>query len=102
MNSDKFNLHFEPQVEFKYNFIGDPIKVKQIFLNIIENLVKAAEVKSDIHVSYNIIKEGPTKCEIQFKIEITPAIYNNKIKEDFADSSVGEDGSILDLSMQKD
>lgn len=101
MNSEKFSIHFQPQVNFKYNFIGDPIKVKQIFLNIIENLVKSAENKSVITVSYALQKETSSNCEVLFKIEITPAILNHKLKEDFSETGLDEEGGILDVSIAK-
>lgn len=101
MNSDKFDIQFQPQVNLKYNLVGDPIKIKQIFLNIIENLVKAIETKSKINVTYNLLKESPGKCEIQFTVETSPAVYSNKLKEDFQDIALGEEGSLLDLSISK-
>jgi CheY-like chemotaxis protein len=99
MNSEKFNIQLQPQINLRYNFLGDPIKVKQIFLNIIENLVKSAENKSTITVSYNLIKETATNCDIQFKVHITPAILNSKLKEDHPEFSVDEEGGIMDLSI---
>jgi len=99
LNSEKFNIHFQPQVNFKFNFIGDPIKVKQIFLNIIENLVKSAENKSAINVTYSLIKESQTNSEVLFKINITPPILNNKPKEGFQNTTLDDEGGIWDLSI---
>lgn len=100
MNSEKFSIQFQPMVSFKYNFVGDPIKVKQIFLNIIENLVKSAEQKSVITIGYDLSKENINDCEVAFNISIIPAILNHKLKEDYADS-FEESGSFLDLSIAK-
>lgn len=99
MNSEKFNIVLQPQISLKYNFLGDPIKVKQIFLNIIENLVKSAEHKSTITVSYSLIKETASNCDIQFKVHITPAILNSRLKEDHPELSMDEGGGIMDLSI---
>jgi CheY-like chemotaxis protein len=99
MNSERFDIQLQPQVTFKYNFLGDPIKVKQIFLNIIENIVKSAESKSSITVSYNLIKETATNCDLQFKIITVPPILSTRLKEDSPDSVFGEEGGIMDLSI---
>lgn len=99
MNSEKFDIQLQPQVNFKYNFLGDPIKVKQIFLNIIENIVKSAESKSSIVVSYSLIKETATNCELQFKITTVPPILNTRLKEDHPETPFGDEGGIMDLSI---
>lgn len=99
MNSEKFDIQLQPQTNFKYNFLGDPIKVKQVFLNIIENLVKSAENKSLINVSYSLIKETATHCEVQFKVVTTPAILNNKLREDLSESALDEETGLMDLSI---
>ena len=83
-------------VNFKYNFIGDPIKVKQIFLNIIENLIKSTERKSSITVTYNLLKETATNCEVHFKINITPSILGT-IKED--NQGTPDEEGVMDLSI---
>jgi CheY-like chemotaxis protein/signal transduction histidine kinase len=101
MNSEKFTIQFHPMVSFKYNFLGDPIKVKQIFLNIIENMVKCTEQKSVITIGYDLYKENATECEVAFKTSISPAILNHKLKEDFSETTFEEDGGLLDLSIAK-
>jgi CheY-like chemotaxis protein len=99
MNSEKFEIHFQPQVNFKYNLIGDPIKIKQIFLNIIENLFKATPGKSVIDVSYTLTRETSGNCDILFKVHISPAILKARLKEDVRESSSEDETGIMDLSI---
>jgi CheY-like chemotaxis protein len=103
MNSEKFSIQFQPLGTLKYNLLGDPIKVKQIFLNIIENLIKSVDYKTAIQVSYNLIKENPKNIELLFKVECSPAIPERKIKEGTLDGSfiLGHDDGFLDLSIAK-
>lgn len=99
MNSEKFEIHFQPQVNFKYNLIGDPIKIKQIFLNIIENLFKATPGKSVIDVTYTLTKETSGNCEILFKVHISPAVLRARLKDDIRESSAEDETAIMDLSI---
>jgi len=102
LNSEKFTIQLVPQSTLKYNLSGDPIKVKQIFLNIIENLIKSIDQKASILVTYNVVKESSANCEILFKVENTPAISVTKTREDSFDGAAhsGDDG-LFDLSIAK-
>lgn len=103
MNSEKFGIQFQPQTNLKYNLVGDPIKVKQVFLNIIENLIKSFEQKSTIYINYNLSKETATHCDIQFTIESIPPIPSHKLKEDGLDltSEPKLEDVYFDLSIAK-
>jgi len=70
LNYNKVNLHLKALTNLQYNLIGDPVKVKQIFLNIIENIIRnSSEQNIIINISYSAIKETDKSCELSFRIE---------------------------------
>lgn len=70
LNYNKVNLHLKPLTDLRYNLIGDPVKVKQIFLNIIENILRnSSEQNITITISYSALKETDKLCELSFKVE---------------------------------
>jgi CheY-like chemotaxis protein len=70
LNYNKVNLHLKALSDLRYNLIGDPVKVKQIFLNIIENIIRnSSEQNIIITISYSALKETDKLCELSFKVE---------------------------------
>jgi CheY-like chemotaxis protein len=59
-----------PKEELRYNLMGHPVKVKQIFLNIIENIIRnSSDSKINIGISYSVLKETDKNCELSFKVD---------------------------------
>lgn len=100
MNSDRYDIKLMPQINYKYTLIGDPIKIKQIFLNIIENLIKSANIRSNITVSYNLMNETSGNCEIFFKIHISPAISISG-SDITPEGAIHEENPITDFSIAR-
>ena len=53
----------------RFNIVGDPIRIKQIFLNLIENILKFKKPE-DNHVKINLelVKENTSQMEFNFQI----------------------------------
>ncbi len=70
LNYDRVIIRLMPKEELRYNLMGDPVKVKQIFLNIIENIIRnSSDSKINIGISYSVIKETDKNCELSFKVD---------------------------------
>jgi CheY-like chemotaxis protein len=80
LNNDRVNIKLMPKTDLHYNLLGDPVKVKQIFLNIIENIIRnSSDSKIDIGISYTVLKETDKNCELSFKVDA-----NVPLKLDFS------------------
>lgn len=67
-NSISFNLKIDDSLP--KNFNGDPIKIKQIFLNIIENIIKNKNSnKATIDIKIGKSKESQDTTELYFEIK---------------------------------
>lgn len=67
------SLHFEDKIPSTYR--GDPIRIKQIFLNFIENIVKANFIKKlNIEISVISLKQKAGKEKLSFIIKC-PLLY---------------------------
>jgi CheY-like chemotaxis protein len=70
LNHDRITIRLKPLSELRYNLLGDPVKVKQIFLNIIENIIRnSSDQKINIDISYSILNENDKRSELSFKVE---------------------------------
>jgi CheY-like chemotaxis protein/signal transduction histidine kinase len=62
------NLHVSRNI--KTNYIGDPIRIKQIFLNIIENILKAnPKTRLAVDIEIDLINDHDHESELSFKIK---------------------------------
>jgi CheY-like chemotaxis protein/signal transduction histidine kinase len=70
LNHERVSIRLKPLSELRYNLLGDPVKVKQIFLNIIENIIRnSSDQKINIDISYSLLTETDKKSELSFKVE---------------------------------
>jgi len=71
------NLEIENTTNIKQQLTGDPVKVKQVFLNIIENLLKLkSSGKSKIEISFSVNKDSNSFTEINFHIKANKPLNN--------------------------
>jgi CheY-like chemotaxis protein/signal transduction histidine kinase len=69
VNSNDISFPINISDEINYQLFGDPIKIKQIFLNLIENILKNARSgKKAIRIDINSQNEQKDTIEIIFKI----------------------------------
>ncbi len=67
---NKLNLSFTYSKKIKNALIGDPVRIKQLFMNIIENVIKASdERKVSIEIDVELKKETLKKAELLFNIK---------------------------------
>lgn len=70
LNQDRISINLVPKSDLHFNLLGDPVQVKQIFLNIIENIIRnSSEHKVNISIQYSVIKESDRTCELSFRVE---------------------------------
>ncbi len=65
----------------KNNIVGDPIAIKQVFLNIIENVLLDKKTSVNIKIQANLHKDAQCKSSLNFNILTSRVIkqdYNNK------------------------
>jgi CheY-like chemotaxis protein/signal transduction histidine kinase len=67
---DKLEIDFHFSRNIKTNYLGDPIRIKQIFLNIIENIIKAnPKEKILVEIIIDILSDHDHESELVFMIK---------------------------------
>jgi CheY-like chemotaxis protein/signal transduction histidine kinase len=67
---NRTNIHLDISSKINYNLIGDPIRLKQIFLNLLENIIKFIPDKEDeIHIRIVPEKHIDHNVRLAFVIE---------------------------------
>jgi CheY-like chemotaxis protein/signal transduction histidine kinase len=104
-NRIKINLKVSSKID--YNLIGDPIRLKQIFLNLLDNILKFIPEKSD-DINIRVFTEKHLNQNIRLAFILSSPLID--IKEDDAgniivkgrksDKSQGEEG-VMDLAIAK-
>ena len=85
--------------ELKSNLWGDPLKVKQLFINLIENIVKLYnQKKTYIAISIDIKKESAKTAELLFNIKC-PAL--NLTKDDYGNYQVQAASNNIEIKEQQ-
>jgi CheY-like chemotaxis protein len=95
LNHDRVSIKLKSRAELRYNLMGDPVKVKQIFLNIVENIIRnSSDEKVNISISYSVIRETDKTAELSFNLETNIPLKLDLSKIDsmtgFGDSSSGD------------
>ncbi len=74
-----FNLKINREI--KGSLLGDPLRIKQLFINLIENVVKLCRNKKVfIDISIDIKKESAHKAELLFNLKCPPL---NLVRDDY-------------------
>ncbi len=69
-HKERLNLELHISRTIKTQYIGDPIRIKQIFLNIIENIIKTnADGKVSVEIDVDLINDSYLESEINFRIK---------------------------------
>jgi CheY-like chemotaxis protein/signal transduction histidine kinase len=67
----------------KINIIGDPIRMKQLFLNLIENILKfKKQVNNTLELSVSTIKENHSQIELVFQLSFDFELPAIKLSEE--------------------
>jgi CheY-like chemotaxis protein/signal transduction histidine kinase len=83
LNNNRVSITLKSASNLHYNLLGDPVKLKQIFLNIVENIIRnSSEQNIKITISYLVIKESEKTTELSFKIETDVKLKINLSKID--------------------
>jgi CheY-like chemotaxis protein len=64
----EINLNQDPTITNQVH--GDPIRIKQLFLNLIENILKHSRTDSTLRINIHIINNRETEDNIQLKFEV--------------------------------
>ncbi|MCG9880621.1 MAG: ATP-binding protein [Bacteroidia bacterium] len=108
VNEKGLELYVEEGSGIPSNFIGDPIKLKQILINLASNAIKFTE-RGEVKIRLSLVSESEKTAEIKFEIIDTGiGISNEKISKLFspftqADASTNRKfgGTGLGLSISK-
>lgn len=69
-HKDRLEINLRVSRNIKMQYIGDPIRIKQIFLNIIENIIKAnPEEKLLIEVEVDLNNDSDNESDLLFRIK---------------------------------
>ena len=70
----KFSMELSPDIQ---NYlIGDPIKINQIFLNLIQNILISVPESMNQHIDVNVFPDKETKSDIQISFNIVTCLKN--------------------------
>lgn len=88
------NIQFEikRKSRFKGQIISDPIRIKQVLTNLVDNAIKFTE-EGEVTVSYSLIKDETGLYELDVHVEDTGIGINQGFKETIFDSFTQADGS---------
>jgi CheY-like chemotaxis protein len=70
----EFKMNQDPTITNQVQ--GDPVKVKQMFLNLMENLIKHAGSGQILRISINIINKKETEEQISLSISVLASIHS--------------------------
>ena len=64
------NVTLEPDATLSNQVMGDPIRIKQLFLNLVENIIKLGQVNHQMNIQIKIFnyRETDAKLTLRFKI----------------------------------
>jgi CheY-like chemotaxis protein/signal transduction histidine kinase len=69
-HKDRLEVNLRASRNIKTQYIGDPIRIKQIFLNIIENIIKAhSSGKLVVEIDINLVNDFDHESELLFLIK---------------------------------
>jgi CheY-like chemotaxis protein/signal transduction histidine kinase len=69
-HKDRLEINLKLSRNIKTQYIGDPIRLKQIFLNLIENIIKAnPEGKLLVEIEVNVKNDSENESDLQFTIK---------------------------------
>jgi len=70
--SDEYNIALKPNLDESYILEGDPIQIKQIFLTLIDAIIKNKhEEKINIFVLYRVKQETEKMFDVNFEIRVS-------------------------------
>ncbi len=70
--SNEYNIALKPNMQVPYIFEGDPIQIKQIFLTLIDAIIKNKNAeKINIIISYKIRQETDRLYDVIFEIKVS-------------------------------
>ena len=96
---NKLNLSFTYPKNIKNVLIGDPVRIKQLFMNIIENVIKVSdEKKIGIEINVELKKETLKKVELLFIIKFPFLLLE---KDEYGVYHVKSDKKIINSKTQE-
>ncbi len=96
-----FNFHVNDFENFDQKIIGDPVLVKQLLLNILENIIPVkTDKKPQITITVTNQKETPDNIELAFTIETNRLIIHNNLTDNELHKNK-QNEQLVDLSISE-
>jgi len=104
---NRININLDISPKIRYNLIGDPIRLKQIFLNLLENILKFVPRKDDV-IHINVFPEKQVEQNIRLafvivcpKIDLTQDGFGNFVVKSGAKSISRDEADLMDLAIAR-
>jgi CheY-like chemotaxis protein len=91
--SDRLIIHVKQDETLTNQIIGDPVRIKQFFLSLIEKFTRDDEDHSKSKIDINIINKKETEKEVTIRFNVLVS----RIKTDISDIPLTDDSVLLPL-----
>jgi len=91
--SDRLIIHVKKDETLTNQIIGDPVRIKQFFLSLIEKITRDDEDHSKSKIDINIINKKETEKEVTIRFNILVS----RLKTDISDIPSTDDSALLPL-----
>jgi len=100
--SNEYNIGLKPNMEEPYILEGDPIQIKQIFLTLIDAIIKNKNVeKINIIISYRVRQETEKLFDVNFEIRVSDHLDFDMESDDPKMFNYSISSKLIDLSGKK-
>ncbi len=87
--SDEYNIAIKPRMQVPVNFDGDPIQLKQIFLTLVDAIIRNKKAnKINIIITYDVKQETERVFKANFQINVSDHLDFDSVSQKTSDPNL--------------